>query len=159
MLHSKQAQTVGLEDGVFLVRQKISVWYIWGIGILGNTSDLHSEVIGSNPISSTKFIAGWRSGNSSGSYPEDRRFESVSCNQSISLVSMAAQRSPTPLVRVRILGGMPYIKFAGDSPSWSRHRILIPTCVGSNPTSPASHKKSYLGSLFALPIQDQKLRE
>ena len=25
----------------------------------------------------------------------------------------------------------------GDSPSWLRHRILIPTCVGSNPTSPA----------------------
>ena len=28
----------------------------------------------------------------------------------------------------------------GDSPSWLRHRILIPTCVGSNPTSPAKSR-------------------
>src|ERR1700754_2965899 len=25
----------------------------------------------------------------------------------------------------------------GESPSWLRHRILIPTCEGSNPSSPA----------------------
>ena len=29
----------------------------------------------------------------------------------------------------------------GDSPSWLRHRILIPACVGSNPTSPATLQK------------------
>jgi hypothetical protein len=27
----------------------------------------------------------------------------------------------------------------GESPSWSRHRILIPTCEGSSPSSPAKH--------------------
>ena len=25
----------------------------------------------------------------------------------------------------------------GESPSWLRHRILIPACEGSNPSSPA----------------------
>ena len=34
-------------------------------------------------------------------------------------------------------------KIVGESPSWLRHRILIPACEGSNPSSPASriHKK------------------
>jgi hypothetical protein len=27
----------------------------------------------------------------------------------------------------------------GESPSWLRHRILIPTCEGSNPSSPAKN--------------------
>ena len=29
----------------------------------------------------------------------------------------------------------------GESPSWLRHRILIPTCEGSNPSSPAKSIK------------------
>ena len=29
----------------------------------------------------------------------------------------------------------------GESPSWSRHRILIPTCEGSSPSSPARSKR------------------
>ena len=29
----------------------------------------------------------------------------------------------------------------GDSPSWLRHRILIPTRIGSNPISPAKHSR------------------
>ena len=32
----------------------------------------------------------------------------------------------------------------GDSPSWSRHRILIPTFGGSNPSSPT---KQWLGDI------------
>src|SRR5574343_730310 len=37
--------------------------------------------------------------------------------------------------RVRFLTG----SCVGESPSWSRHRILIPTCEGSSPSSPAKH--------------------
>ena len=35
-------------------------------------------------------------------------------------------------------------KIVGESPSWLRHRILIPACEGSNPSSPANriHKKA-----------------
>jgi len=29
----------------------------------------------------------------------------------------------------------------GESPSWLRHRILIPACEGSNPSSPATIRK------------------
>src|SRR5450830_981361 len=29
------------------------------------------------------------------------------------------------------------VSCVGESPSWSRHRILIPTCEGSSPSSPA----------------------
>ena len=28
--------------------------------------------------------------------------------------------------------------FVGESPSWLRHRILIPACEGSSPSSPAT---------------------
>ena len=31
--------------------------------------------------------------------------------------------------------------FVGASPSWLRHRILIPTCIGSNPIAPAKISK------------------
>ena len=32
--------------------------------------------------------------------------------------------------------------FVGESPSWLRHRILIPACEGSSPSSPAKFDKS-----------------
>jgi hypothetical protein len=48
---------------------------------------------------------------------------------------MAVRRSPKPLVGVRFPPSEP--NTTGGSPSWLRHRILIPTCIGSNPIPPA----------------------
>ena len=35
-------------------------------------------------------------------------------------------------------------KYDGDSPSWLRHRILIPTRIGSNPISPAKQHRQIM---------------
>ena len=42
----------------------------------------------------------------------------------------------------------------GESPSWLRHRILIPACEGSNPSSPAIHRLRlvYVVVVFPSPI-------
>ncbi len=37
----------------------------------------------------------------------------------------------------RRIVGRPIFLSVGGSPSWLRHRILIPTCIGSNPIPPA----------------------
>ncbi len=42
-----------------------------------------------------------------------------------------------PVSPPRRIVGLPIFLSVGGSPSWLRHRILIPTCIGSNPIPPA----------------------
>lgn len=45
----------------------------------------------------------------------------------------------------------------GESPSWSRHRILIPTCEGSSPSSPAKFLLFAEPACFSEPLTHQRL--
>jgi hypothetical protein len=44
----------------------------------------------------------------------------------------------------------------GESPSWLRHRILIPACEGSNPSSPAiKYKPPHTNDAAAFGFSEQ----